>query len=904
MKLKKFMLITELATFLAPLCIIALAAFHITTDSLEHDAIRKNSLIARATANQLEIALQSPRMMLQQVHESHLAVSNNAASLSPYLEPLLRIEPLFQKIEVLTADGKIREVVPPDSQMQGLDRSGQDFFQALRTGATEYWSNAFISLPQGQPSVVLAVSFVDHSVAAHLNLTNLHSLVDSMQGEYDPGLNVAVVDQSGVFIAHHDSQRVLQRQTMDGFSQIRQQVLAGSSVQGWVDKKGGQLLSFAKVDNTGWYVIVTQSSESAFATIKKLQQLFLWIVLFSMTGAIVASRYKTGFVVRSFAKVEAALIQARDELEVKVELRTQDLSAANQELTSMNEEMAAINEELHNLNTALGEEISNRQQAETELHQAKEALVEKVAERTQELFAANQELQNSIKELESEIAVRRLVEKSLAESEDRYRAVIEQSPEAVLLCDPDTGEILEANSRFTERFGYDLQIHGAMNLFDLNSDEAETIRFMLNTIKHSGFLPVHRYTVRHRNGTFVDVDLSATLVRYEGRLVIVQTFRDVTEIVRREQQNLSDAQLATRVQTALLTTPEQSDFIDINTVYQPFGYVGGDLFFLDWRYGGCLLRGFLIDVAGHGLATALHTASLHVLLREVNERDLPLSEAMRWINRRTGDYFDAATFAGAVGFELDLETRQLRWSCAGLPEVWLATKSLSGVVAKPGMFLGIRDDEIFETHVVSIDVGDSFYFITDGLSDLLERQSELLLDQYPEMVGLLRKMAQLPNRRDDATAVCIHVRALPQSPVRQDGWPRTLRFDGYGDYQRLKGEVAAILAEVTGQTHSLQEVAVHEALANAMECRDGVPRQSKAQIRFNKIGNRLIVRVKTSRMGFAGNAVLRRLRSHPEEMFAFGEDASMGRGIPIMLSIAHRMAYNSEGTELLLVWRL
>jgi len=97
---------------------------------------------------------------------------------------------------------------------------------------------------------------------------------------------------------------------------------------------------------------------------------------------------------------------------------------------------------------------------------------------------------------------------------------------------------------------------------------------------------------------------------------------------------------------------------------------------------------------------------------------------------------------------------------------------------------------------------------------------------------------------------------------------------------------------------------VHEALANAMECRDGAPRQHKARIRFNKVGNRLVVRVKTSRLGFAGNAILRRLRSHPEDMFAFGEDAAMGRGIPMMLSMSHKMTYNSEGTELLLAWRL
>ena len=97
---------------------------------------------------------------------------------------------------------------------------------------------------------------------------------------------------------------------------------------------------------------------------------------------------------------------------------------------------------------------------------------------------------------------------------------------------------------------------------------------------------------------------------------------------------------------------------------------------------------------------------------------------------------------------------------------------------------------------------------------------------------------------------------------------------------------------------------MHEALANALECRDGQARQQKARIRFNKVGNSFIVRVKTSRIGFAGNAILRRLRSQPDDMFSFGEDASMGRGIPMMLSMSHKMPYNSEGTEVLLAWKM
>ena len=382
------------------------------------------------------------------------------------------------------------------------------------------------------------------------------------------------------------------------------------------------------------------------------------------------------------------------------------------------------------------------------------------------------------------------------------------------------------------------------------------------------------------------------------------TFRDVTDAVRRERQTLRESALATRVQDALLSLPAASDYIELQAIYQPFGYVGGDLYFLDWRYDGMLLRGFLVDVAGHGLATALHTASLHVLLREVNERDLPLAGAMRWINERAGEYFDEATFAGAIGFELDFETRQLRWSCAGLPELWLATDQYTGVLRKPGMFLGIRENETFDTHVLPLTVGDSFYFLSDGLTDLLPASSDLPLGDFPAMLKLMAELAHSDRRRDDATAVCIRIRALPSSTAVTEGWPRVLRFNDYGDYQRLKGEMAKILAEATGLPHSLPEVAVNEALANAMECRDGVPRQHTARVKVNLFGRRLVVRVRTSRIGFAGNALLRRLRSHPEELFDFGEDAAMGRGIPIMLSTTDRMYYNSEGTEVLLAWRL
>ena len=503
-----------------------------------------------------------------------------------------------------------------------------------------------------------------------------------------------------------------------------------------------------------------------------------------------------------------------------------------------------------------------------------------------------------------DITVRKQMEEALSDSEARYRAVMEQAPEPVAICDPDTGEILEANVRFSERFGYVLQRGAPLTLYHITVDSPENIKSFLEKIKQERYLPLQRRLIRHQNGSLIQVERSAMLVKYRDRQLMTLTIRDVSDEVRREKEIHRDAQLATRVQNALLTKIRQTPYLDIQTVYEPFSYVGGDLYFMDWRYHGQVLRGYIADATGHGLGTALHTSSMHVLLREVNEMDLPLAEQMRWLNRRAGQYFDEGTFAGVLAFEIDLQVKQLRWVCAGIPEIWLSTRQHRGVLAKPGMFLGISNVETFDMHELPLESGDSCYFLTDGLADLLIHRQDAPLGNHSAMVAFLEELAKDTSCRDDATAICIQIRSLPATPMCQEGWPKILYLNGYGDYQRMKGEIAAILAEETGLPHSIQEVAVNEAIANALECRDGISRQNRAKIRFNRIGSRLIVRVQTSRMGFAGNALLKRLRAKPDELFSFGEDEGMGRGIPIMLSSTDRMIYNDDGTELLLAWRL
>lgn len=70
---------------------------------------------------------------------------------------------------------------------------------------------------------------------------------------------------------------------------------------------------------------------------------------------------------------------------------------------------------------------------------------------------------------------RKWAEDALKESEIRYRAVIEQSAEAIWLFDPETKRVLEANAAFQEMLGYDAEELRGMTNYDFVDHSREDV---------------------------------------------------------------------------------------------------------------------------------------------------------------------------------------------------------------------------------------------------------------------------------------------------------------------------------------------------------------------------------------------------------------------------------------------
>jgi PAS domain S-box-containing protein len=362
----------------------------------------------------------------------------------------------------------------------------------------------------------------------------------------------------------------------------------------------------------------------------------------------------------------------------------------------------------------------------------------------------------------NDITERKRVEAALKASESRYRALMMQSSEALALIDIETQELVEINHRFTELLGYSLPEDAPLYVNKLVIDTQTNIdrRYSI-TLHQQHHLPIENLVFRHKNGTEVYIERAGTVISIDGRDYLLASGRDMTAERQQQAELTRNVEFARRVQRELLTELPDSLFVDIRTLYYPVNFVSGDSYHLEWRNDGRLLRGFLIDVSGHGLSTAIQTASLNVLLHEIKSVKKPMLGQLRTVNARAANYFADGSYAAILGFELDLTLQELRYVGAGITQFFINGRK----VETPGMFVGLWENAEFISGTLPVAAGDCLYFLTDGFTDLLNQPENSGLwspdgKDFAADMASLQKIAENGMLRDDASGVCLKIKAL------------------------------------------------------------------------------------------------------------------------------------------------
>lgn len=360
--------------------------------------------------------------------------------------------------------------------------------------------------------------------------------------------------------------------------------------------------------------------------------------------------------------------------------------------------------------------------------------------------------------------LKRLIEtqkaqEALKASEDKFRTLFSSVADAVFVIELDEeeqpGRIVEVNDQASLLLGYSKEELLQMNIEDLVHDFFGE-RIIVSNEKSL----VKELVLATKSGQSVLVEVHRRTIELESQHVLLSVVRDLTERRQTEDDMRESIFLAATVQRSFLPKPLRNKKFSIETIYQPYDTVGGDLYNFRYFPEQQKLVGYLLDVTGHNVATAMRASALSALLWDVSSRNWSLSEKLTWVNQEVANFFSEDTFAAVIYFEVDLKQKKLDYVSGGVNYFFSHSQSLNSRVETPGLYLGILKETDFEDFSVPIEAGNSFYFMSDGLYELLENEVMQWSD-FSSSVKNLKKLSKSNERLDDVTALCIHI---------GDGW--------------------------------------------------------------------------------------------------------------------------------------
>jgi two-component system cell cycle sensor histidine kinase/response regulator CckA len=137
-----------------------------------------------------------------------------------------------------------------------------------------------------------------------------------------------------------------------------------------------------------------------------------------------------------------------------------------------------------------------------------------------------------------DITERKEAEKALMESEEKYRALMDNAGEGIVLIDTQ-GNIQEANKKMLELVGYPMDELIGLNFSQIRPpEEMERIRAAFTEDISKGYGALSNTWVLRRDGKRIPVDITGTLVRYAGKTVVQGIIRDVSERNKMEEERL------------------------------------------------------------------------------------------------------------------------------------------------------------------------------------------------------------------------------------------------------------------------------------------------------------------------------------------------------------------------------
>jgi len=141
----------------------------------------------------------------------------------------------------------------------------------------------------------------------------------------------------------------------------------------------------------------------------------------------------------------------------------------------------------------------------------------------------------------------------MQESEIKYRTLFEQAADAIILIDPESGELIEFNNKAHEQLGYTRDEFKKLKIPDFEVIESPNdVKNHFKKIFRDGF---DAFETKHRtkDGEIRDIYVSAKSMNFRGKKFIQTIWRDITESKKLEEKLRYHASLIENIYEAVIS---------------------------------------------------------------------------------------------------------------------------------------------------------------------------------------------------------------------------------------------------------------------------------------------------------------------------------------------------------------
>ena len=215
------------------------------------------------------------------------------------------------------------------------------------------------------------------------------------------------------------------------------------------------------------------------------------------------------------------------------------------------------------------------------------------------------------------------------------------------------------------------------------------------------------------------VDSHELILRVKNLLKMKEIANDLDE---RYSQLHRELVIATELQKSFLPrSVPQFDNVEIDVLYKPSSYIGGDFYDfikIDAQHLGVLI----CDVKGHGVASAMITATIKFQMYDLKQYYLQPELLLEKLNNRLEQFFSSTAndyFVTAVYGVVHLDTGTFCYSNAGHGYPYLCdAEGITALENQQGLPLGILPGMAYDRQEVVMKPGQEIFLYTDGIFEI------------------------------------------------------------------------------------------------------------------------------------------------------------------------------------------